>query len=74
MAWTNDSPKFKTDIGKQLDVLRTDTGKQLDAGKTDAVSMKTEIHDIRGELKLLRWMIGATLTIVIGIGLRILLM
>ena len=61
---------FRTDF----DALRTDTGKQLDVLKTDAVSMKTEIHDIKGELKLLRWMIGATLTIAIGIGVRILFM
>lgn len=61
---------FRTDF----DALRTDTGKQLDILKTDAVSMKAEIHDIKGELKLLRWMIGATLTIAIGIGVRILFM
>ena len=66
--------EFKTDNAKQLDALRIDTGKQLDALKTDAASMKTEIQDIKGELKLLRWMIGATLTITIGIGVRLLFM
>ena len=72
---------FRTETDKQFqafrtdfDALRIDTGKQLDILKTDAVSMKAEIHDIKGELKLLRWMIGATLTIAIGIGVRILFM
>ena len=61
-------------LDERLTEFKTDIGKQFDALKSDAASMKTEIHDIKGELKLLRWMIGATLTITIGIGVRLLFM
>ena len=65
---------LRTDTGKQIDTLRADTGKQFDALRTDGATMKTDIHDMKGELKLLRWMIGVTLTITIGIGIRLLFM
>ena len=61
-------------LDERLSEFKTDTNKHLDALRADGTTMKTDIHDMKGELKLLRWMIGVTLTITIGIGIRLLFM
>ena len=53
--------EFKADITRQMDEL-----------KADNASMKTDISNIKAELKLLRWMIGVTLTLVVAIAIRLL--
>ena len=59
-------------LSQRLSEFKTDTNKHLDA--LNGTTMKTDIHDMKGELKLLRWMLGVTLTITIGIGIRLLFM
>lgn len=61
-------------LEERVSEFKADNGKQLDDLKTDNASMKTETNAIQGELKLLRWMVGATLTVVVGIGIRLLFM
>ena len=47
---------------------------EVDNVKTEIGSMKTEISNIKGELRLLRWMGGILVAIQLGIWLRLLFM
>ena len=61
-------------VDRRLDEMKADYGKRLDALQADNGSIKAEINDMKAEIKLLRWMVGAILTIVAGIGIRLLFM
>ena len=66
--------ELRVDTGKQLEELRADHGKRLDALQADNGSIRTEISDMKAEIRLLRWMAGAILTIVVGIAIKLLFM
>ena len=66
--------EFRVDFGRRLDELRADHGKRLDALQADNGNIRTEISDMKAEIRLLRWMAGAILTIVVGIAIKLLFM
>ena len=66
--------ELKADTSRRLDEPRTDHGQRLDALQADNGSIRAEISDMKAEIRLLRWMVGATLTIVVGIAIRLLFM
>ena len=66
--------ELRADTGKQLEELRADHGKRLDALQADNGSIRTETSDMKAEVRLLRWMAGAILTIVVGIAIKLLFM
>lgn len=66
--------ELRADTSKQLDELRADHGKRLDELKADNGNIRVEISDMKAEIRLMRWMVGAVLTIVVGIAIRLLFM
>ena len=66
--------ELKADTSRRLDELRADHGKRLDALQADNGSIRTEISDMKAEIRLLRWMAGAILTLVVGIAIKLLFM
>ena len=65
---------LKAENGEQLEELRADHSKRLDELKADNGSIKAEVGDMKAEIRLLRWMAGAILTVVVGIATRLLFM
>ena len=66
--------ELRADTGKQFEELRADHSKRLDALQADNGNIRTEISDMKAEIRLLRWMAGAILTIVVGIAIKLLFM
>ena len=66
--------ELRAENGKRLDALQTDHGQRLDALQADNGNIRAEISDMKAEIRLLRWMVGAVLTVVVGIAIRLLFM
>ena len=65
---------LQVDYGRRLDELKADHGQRLDALQADNGSIRAEVGDMKAEIRLLRWMVGAVLTVVVGIAIRLLFM